>query len=127
MTLRIIAAALLVAALSSGGEHSAFEALNQVPLKAQSRPNPLEHDAAAKVAGAKLYREHCAECHGVDGSGSRRAPGLRVAPVRGAKPGALFWILTNGVVRHGMPDWSKLTEAERWQIVSYLKSPGPKN
>jgi hypothetical protein len=37
-------------------------------------------------------------------------------------PGTLFWILTNGVVRRGTPVWSKLPEAQRWQIVSYLKS-----
>ena len=40
-------------------------------------------------------------------------------------PGALFWILTNGVGRRGMPVWSKLPEPQRWQIVSYLKSLGP--
>jgi mono/diheme cytochrome c family protein len=34
----------------------------------------------------------------------------------------LFWILTNGVVRHGMPVWSKLPEPQRWQLVSYVKS-----
>jgi hypothetical protein len=42
--------------------------------------------------------------------------------VQQATPGALFWILTNGVVRHGMPVWSKLPEAQRWQIVTFLMS-----
>lgn len=32
------------------------------------------------------------------------------------------WILTNGVVRRGMPVWSKLPEPQRWQLVSFLKS-----
>src|ERR1039458_2643568 len=41
--------------------------------------------------------------------------------VQQASPGTLFWILTNGVVRRGMPVWSKLPEPQRWQIVSYLK------
>ncbi len=39
-----------------------------------------------------------------------------------AMPGALFWILTNGGVQRGMPDWSKLPEPQRWQIVAFLKS-----
>jgi hypothetical protein len=34
-------------------------------------------------------------------------------------------VLTNGVVRHGMPVWSKLPEPQRRQIVSYLKSSLP--
>jgi hypothetical protein len=44
--------------------------------------------------------------------------------VQQATPGTLFWILTNGVVRRGMPVWSKLPEPQRWQIVTYLKSLG---
>jgi len=36
----------------------------------------------------------------------------------------LFWLLTNGVVRRGMPVWSKLPEPQRWQLVSYIKSLG---
>src|SRR5579863_5860932 len=49
--------------------------------------------------------------------GSRKAPSLLADPVQQATPGTLFWILTNGVVRRGMPVWSKLPEPERWQIV----------
>jgi len=30
--------------------------------------------------------------------------------------------LTNGVVRRGMPVWSKLPEAQRWQLVRYLQT-----
>jgi mono/diheme cytochrome c family protein len=54
--------------------------------------------------------------------GGRKAPSLLAEQVQQATPGTLFWILTNGVVRHGMPVWSKLPEPQRWQIVSYLKS-----
>jgi hypothetical protein len=39
-----------------------------------------------------------------------------------ATQGEIFWILTNGLVRHDMPSWSKLTEAQRWQIVAFLSS-----
>jgi hypothetical protein len=40
-------------------------------------------------------------------------------------PGALFWLLTNGVVRRGMPVWSKLPEPQRWQLVSFIESLTP--
>jgi len=45
--------------------------------------------------------------------------------VQQATPGTLFWLLTNGVVRRGMPVWSKLPEPERWQIVAFLQSLRP--
>jgi mono/diheme cytochrome c family protein len=99
-----------------------YAALARVPDKARAKTNPLESDPEARIAGGKLFEEHCAECHGMKAEGSSRAPSLLQAEVQEATPGAIFWILTNGVVRHGMPDWSKLPVPERWQIVTYLKS-----
>lgn len=97
----------------------------KVPEKASSRMNPLAKDPDAVVAGRKLFEQHCAECHGDAAEGGRRAPSLRAEEVQQATPGTLFWILTNGVVRRGMPVWSKLPEAQRWQIVTYVKSLTP--
>ena len=56
--------------------------------------------------------------------GGERAPSLLREEVQQATPGALFWVLTNGVVWHGMPVWSKLPEPRRWQLVAYIKSLG---
>jgi mono/diheme cytochrome c family protein len=99
-----------------------YSELEKVPSKAAARPNPLASDPDAVAAGANLFDQHCAECHGDSAEGTRKGPSLRVAPVEQATPGTLFWILTNGVVRRGMPVWSKLPEPQRWQLVSYLKS-----
>jgi mono/diheme cytochrome c family protein len=106
---------------------SVYAELDQVPSKAANRRNPLEKDADSVAAGAKLFDLHCAECHGVQAQGGRKAPSLLVPQVQQASPGTLFWILTNGVVRRGMPVWSKLPEPQRWQIVTYVKSLSPKN
>jgi cytochrome c oxidase cbb3-type subunit 2 len=83
---------------------------------------PLSNDPEAIAAGGILYAQHCAECHGSKAEGRKRAPSLLVSEVQSAEPGAIFWILTNGVVRRGMPVWSKLPEPQRWQLVSFLKS-----
>lgn len=99
-----------------------YAELSAAPEKARIRRNPLEHDEQAVAAGKKLFGQHCAECHGSKASGSDRAPSLRADEIREATPGILFWLLTNGVVRRGMPVWSKLPEAQRWQIVSYIQS-----
>jgi len=101
---------------------SDYTALARVPVKAQAKRNPLEGDPDAVAAGRKLFEQHCSECHGNDARGGKRGPNLRVRVVQDATPGAMFFILTNGVVRHGMPVWSKLPEPERWQIVSFLES-----
>jgi len=99
-----------------------YAALHEAPAKAQARKNPFEGDARAVVVGAKLFEQHCAECHGSMADGTRKGPTLLHEEVREATPGALFWLLTNGVVRKGMPVWSKLPEPQRWQLVTFLRS-----
>jgi mono/diheme cytochrome c family protein len=99
-----------------------YAELAKAPRKAAARRNPLESDPDAVAAGANLFDQHCAECHGEMAEGGKKGPSLRSDPVQQATPGTLFWILTNGVVRRGMPVWSKLPEPQRWQLVSYLKS-----
>jgi mono/diheme cytochrome c family protein len=104
-----------------------YAALKKAPEKARTRGNPLVSDPQAAAAGRLLFEDHCAECHGdtaEGGKGRKRGPSLRAPEVQEAPPGALFWLLSNGVVRKGMPVWSKLPEPQRWQLVVYLKSLG---
>jgi mono/diheme cytochrome c family protein len=106
-------------------DNTLYAEIAKAPVKATARPNPMEHDRDALLAGQKLYERHCAECHGETGeggSGSKKGPSLRAPEVQQATAGALFWVLTNGVVRRGMPVWSKLPEPQRWQLVTYIKS-----
>ena len=101
-----------------------YSELGKAPEKARNRVNPLENDPEAVVAGQLLFEDHCAECHGEKAEGGKKAPSLRAPEVQNATSGTLFWLLTNGVVRKGMPVWSKLPEPQRWQLVRYLKSLG---
>ena len=105
-------------------DKSVYAELGKVPSKAAARQNPLESDPEAVASGAKLFERHCAECHGVAADGGKKGPSLRVVEVQQVTPGALFWLLTNGVVRKGMPVWSRLPEPQRWQLVSYIRSLG---
>jgi mono/diheme cytochrome c family protein len=97
-------------------------ALGKAPAEAAARQNPYETVADAVAAGKKLFRRHCEECHGREAAGSTAAPSLRSGAVRSAAPGALYWFVTNGDLRHGMPSWSGLPTQQRWQLVRYLKS-----
>ncbi len=108
----------------NGSANDGYAELKEAPEKARLRQNPLEQDPEAVLAGKKLFLRHCAECHGETGQGAKRGPSLRAAEVQNATDGTLFWVLSNGVVRRGMPVWSKLPEAQRWQIVRFLKRLG---
>jgi mono/diheme cytochrome c family protein len=44
------------------------------------------------------------------------------ARVAGATDGELAWLMKNGNPWKGMPAWSSLPDAERWQLVAYVKS-----
>ena len=117
------------AAAQSGNASSprkdVYSELTKAPKKAVERHNPLEADPEAVLAGGKLFEQHCSECHGEMAEGAKKGPSLRAAEVQQATPGTIFWVLTNGVVRRGMPVWSKLPEPQRWQLVSYIKSLTP--
>jgi len=109
---------------AGNSDKSVYEQLGKAPAKAAARHNPLESDPEAVAAGSKLFEQHCAECHGANADGGKKGPSLRAGEVQLAAPGTLFWLLTNGVVRKGMPVWSRLPEPQRWQLVSYIKSLG---
>jgi mono/diheme cytochrome c family protein len=96
--------------------------LTKVSPEDHARTNPLAHQPEAIAAGANLYAENCAKCHGVtaDGKGSR--PTLKSARLQQASDGDLAWIMKNGVPFKGMPGWGALPEQERWQLVAYLRS-----
>jgi mono/diheme cytochrome c family protein len=108
-------------------DSSVYAELTKAPDKARAKHNPLESDPEAVAAGRNLFEQHCGECHGNTAEGGKKGPSLCAEPVQNSEPGALFWLLTNGVVRRGMPVWSKLPEPQRWQLVAYIKSLGAKH
>ncbi len=123
---RLSTAALMAAAMSgslvglANGRRGTL--VQQAPANTSHFVNPYEGDGRAAKAGAKLYQRECAPCHGKSGEGFRNAPPLNRADMKNAPPGALFWILRNGSLRYGMPSFSHLPEAQRWQIITYVRS-----
>ncbi|HEX6896179.1 MAG TPA: c-type cytochrome [Bryobacteraceae bacterium] len=95
--------------------------VQQAPAQALRQTNPLRGNTEAGRAGAKLFAQECAACHGVRSRGSEKAPPLNRGDIRQAPPGALFWVLRNGSLHRGMPSFAHLPELERWQIVTFLQ------
>ena len=115
LAIALAAALSLAAASSARWEH--------VPAKDHTRANPLAGQPEAIAAGALIYRERCQQCHKANalGDGHKR-PALRSERIRTASDGDIEWFLRQGDLSRGMPSWSSLPEAQRWQLVTYLKS-----
>jgi mono/diheme cytochrome c family protein len=118
-----LAIAITAATLCTAPYIAAHDAHFQMaPASYVQMPNPYQGKPDAAAAGKKLFGQNCAQCHGSNLQGIGPAPALDTQEVRTAKPGALFWFITNGSVATGMPSWSGLPKNQRWQIVTFLQS-----
>ncbi len=95
----------------------------QAPADAAKKPNPLAAKPELAAGGKKLFTRNCAVCHG-DGTGhtNNGAPVLAAEQVQRETDGSLFWKISNGDSRTGMPSFSSLPDLQRWQLVLYIRS-----
>ena len=104
----------------------AHMALNAVVDKDAPKAAPFQPQEADFVAGAHMYREHCAVCHGLKNQpktaiakGEYPIPPqlLHGTGVTDDPPGETYWKVANGIRLTGMPAYSKsLSEKQMWQI-----------
>jgi thiosulfate dehydrogenase len=104
----------------------AHQALNARIGREMPRTVPLQPDEPNLAAGAKLYREHCAVCHGLPGQQDTLiATGMYPRPpkllegkgVTDDDPGESYWKVANGIRLTGMPGFRpKLSETQMWQV-----------
>ncbi len=88
--------------------------------------NPLAGDAAASVEGRRLYDQACLACHGPAGQGDRGPALHRGALPPGREDGDLFHAIRAGVSGSQMPPFRSFSDAQIWQLVSYVRSlPAP--
>lgn len=119
--LLLMTAALAVAA--SGESRARDRDANwTAPASASLKPNPLAERRDAAAGGRKLFAQRCASCHGDAAAGTDKAPDLTDPAVQAESDGALFWKISTGNTRAGMPDFSYLPEPQRWQIVLHLRT-----
>ena len=98
----------------------------------RSLENPLARTPDALAAGRTHFADHCAACHGNDGSGNvemgrnlfPKAPDMRQPATQNLTDGELFWIIEHGIRFTGMPGWSTGTkegENASWQLVHFVR------
>jgi mono/diheme cytochrome c family protein len=92
------------------------------PSEEALRVNPLATRRDAVAGGRKLFHQHCSTCHGEGGRGSTKAPDLTQADVQTQTDGSLFWKISGGNSRHGMPAFSFLPQPQRWQLVLHIRA-----
>ena len=107
------------------------EQLTHVPLsqridKELIQMPPVMPNEETFVAGAKVYSQHCAVCHGLPGQKETSiARGMYPRPpklmegkgVTDDEPGESYWKVANGIRLTGMPGFrSGLSETQTWQV-----------
>ena len=96
---------------------------HNAPDSAKALKDPVEGQPQAMEAGRRLYARNCLSCHGKNGQGSGNVPSLADAKLDFVPAGEVFWFITKGSKKNGMPSWAFLPEQQRWQIVTFVRSP----
>ncbi len=115
-------------------ETSAARALRGVAIRMRTRglTNPVPVSEETLAEGRAHFADHCASCHGNDGSGNTemgrglypRAPDMRLPATQNLSDGEIFYIIENGVRLTGMPGWSTGTasgEESTWHLVHFIR------
>jgi thiosulfate dehydrogenase len=105
-------------------------ALHARVAKEKPAAAPIAADAANYIAGAEVYRNDCAVCHGTPGSEQTAiAKGMFPKPpdlfrgkgVTDDEPGETYWKVANGIRLTGMPGFNQsLSETQMWQVSLLL-------
>lgn len=73
------------------------------------------------AAGARVFREQCAGCHGNDAAGGHAPSLVRESYDHGDSVFAIYRILRDGLPNTAMQK-RPITGTQRWQVISYLRS-----
>ncbi|HLE89340.1 MAG TPA: copper resistance protein CopC [Candidatus Limnocylindria bacterium] len=128
--------ALVVLAVLTGvgaGSRAAVEAANAPPPAAAATQNPVAPSPESVERGRDIYLANCAACHGLNGTGDGPTaarmlpgPGDLASGVPRLSDGGLAYLIASGTVATRMPAFSStLSEADRWDLVNYLRATWP--
>jgi mono/diheme cytochrome c family protein len=107
-----------------------------VPANASAMANPAPDTPEVLAEARAHWADHCASCHGNDGSGDSMmghrtfppAPDMRLPETQQLTDGELFYIIQNGVRLTAMPAWGELNhntsehdELDSWKLVRFIR------
>lgn len=113
-------------------ETLAHTALRESVGSAKSAQDPLPKTEENLEAGATIYRQQCAVCHGLPGQPKTLvAAGMFPIPpqllegremVTDDPEGTTFWKISHGIRLSGMPRFDTVPDSGRWQVTMLLKN-----
>jgi thiosulfate dehydrogenase len=108
----------------------ASSALHARIAKEMPKTVPVPADEADFIAGASVYRDNCAVCHGIPGgTPTAISRGMYPKPpkllegtgVTDDEPGETYWKVANGIRLSGMPGFGdSLSQTQMWQVSLLL-------
>jgi mono/diheme cytochrome c family protein len=109
--------------------------LNDRIAKDMPKSVPIQATPDNLTAGAQIYRQNCAFCHGLNNQNSAVAPHMyphapqlwhahgsdNVVGVSDDPPGETYWKVANGIRLSGMPAFDQvLSSTQMWQVSLLL-------
>jgi len=99
-----------------------------IPEAERKRHNPIIVTTQVMSDARAHWADHCAICHGNDGSGNTeigrnlypRSPDMRKPATQELSDGELFAIIRDGVRLTGMPGWGGTAE-DNWKLVHLVR------
>lgn len=102
-----------------------------IPRAARKLSNPMQATPELLVEARRHFADHCASCHGNDGSGATemgqklypRVPDMRLAQTQNLSDGEIYYIIENGVRFTGMPAWGTggTSDHDTWHLVLLIR------
>jgi cytochrome c len=103
-----------------------------IPRAAREMHNPLPLSPEVLSEARAHFADHCASCHGNDGSGKTeigqnlypKAPDMRLLGTQSLTDGEIFSIIESGVRLTGMPAWGRGTAEDTrdtWKLVHFIR------
>lgn len=102
-----------------------------IPSSARNLSNPMQSSPELLLEARRHFADHCASCHGNDGSGmtemgqklNPRVPDMRAAETQNLSDGEIYYIIENGVRFTGMPAWGTggTNDHDTWHLVLFIR------
>jgi mono/diheme cytochrome c family protein len=101
-----------------------------IPASQRDAKNPFAPTAEVLSEARAHFADHCALCHGNDGSGKTqigqnlypKTPDMRLPATQDLTDGEIYYVIHNGIRLTGMPAWgTEVKDEDSWKLVLFIR------
>jgi mono/diheme cytochrome c family protein len=101
-----------------------------IPASQRDAKNPFAPTAEVLSEARAHFADHCALCHGNDGSGKTqigqnlypKTPDMRLPATQDLTDGEIYYLIHNGIRLTGMPAWgTEVKDEDSWKLVLFIR------